>query len=267
MMKKYTAMAKVMGIININEDSFYAPSRARTPVMILDRIEQMVAEGADIIDFGACSTRPGSTPVEPSVEWENLELALSIFKLNFPEMVFSVDTFRSEIVRRCYDSFGSFIVNDISAGEDDEKMLETVGRLGLDYIAMHKRGTPATMQSLCEYDDVTEDVLQYFREFEVKARESGISRWILDPGFGFAKSIEQNYQMLHNLEKFKELGREILIGISRKSFIYKKLGVGPEDALEATSLLHKEAVSKGAGILRVHDVAPAVKIVKEFLQG
>ena len=260
-------MVKVMGIINIDDDSYYAPSRATTAKAISARLEEMVAQGADIIDFGACSTRPGSTPIDSAKEWDSLKFAISIFKREYPSAAFSVDTFRSEIVRRCYDEFGPFIVNDISAGEDDHKMLETVGTLGLDYIAMHKRGTPATMQSLCQYDDVTEDVVLYFREFEKRASESGIANWILDPGFGFAKSIEQNYQMLRELDKFKVFNRDILIGISRKSFIYKKLGVGPEDALEATCELHKEALAKGATILRVHDVAEAVNIVNLYQKG
>lgn len=257
-------MAKVMGIINIDDDSYYAPSRATTATDIFNRLEMMVEQGADIIDFGACSTRPGSVPIDPEKEWESLEFALSIFKKEFPSVCFSVDTFRSEIVRRCYDRFGPFIVNDISAGEDDERMLESVGTLGLEYIAMHKRGTPATMQSLCDYDDVTEDVINYFRDFQERASRFGVTNWILDPGFGFAKTIEQNYQMLEELDKFQIFNRDVLIGISRKSFIYKKLGVGPEDALEATCALHRDALAKGAAILRVHDVAEAVNVINLY---
>lgn len=256
-------MAKIMGIINITEDSYYAPSRANGNSEILQRLTTLVEEGADIIDFGACSTRPGSVPVELEKEWREIEQALKIFKTIYPGHLFSVDTFRSEIVRRCYENFGPFIVNDISAGEDDPQMLPIVGELGLKYVAMHKRGTPETMQSLCDYDNVTQQVIEYFRDFEKRAAQFGIFDWILDPGFGFAKSVDQNYQMLEELDQFKLLKREILIGISRKSFIYKPLGVGPEDVLELTSQLHAKAIAKGAGILRVHDVAEAVKVVKE----
>ena len=255
-------MVKVMGIINIDDDSYYAPSRAKSSAEISERVGMMVAQGADIIDFGACSTRPGSIPIAPEQEWESLKFALPIFVKEHPSVKFSVDTFRAEIVRNCYDSFGPFIVNDISAGEDDEQMLPLVGALGLDYIAMHKRGTPSTMQSMCDYDDVVEEVVRYFQQFQLRADEFGIKNWILDPGFGFAKTIEQNYQMLENLERFKSLGKPLLIGISRKSFIYKKLGVGPEDVLEETCQLHRLALDKGADILRVHDVAEAVEIVK-----
>lgn len=251
---------KIMGIINITEDSFYSGSRAMTPEKIREKLAAMAQEGADIIDFGACSTRPGSVPVEEKEELKRLETAINVLKREFETMPFSVDTFREAVARRCYENFGHFTVNDISAGEDDPKMLSTVGRLGLGYIAMHKRGTPATMQSLCQYDDVTEDIIKYFREFEKKAEDAGIQEWILDPGFGFAKTMEQNYELLDNLSKFKVLGREILVGISRKSFIYKKLGITPEEALPATTELHKIAVANGADILRVHDVAAATAI-------
>ena len=253
-------MVKVMGIINVDDDSFYSASRALTEKEILSRLETLVGEGADIIDFGACSTRPGSTPIDAQTEWERIDKALDIYTRNFSGIPFSVDTFRSSIVRRVYDKYGTFMVNDISAGEDDPMMLATVGELSLPYIAMHKRGTPSTMQSLCQYDNLVEDILQYFRDFEIKAGKAGIKEWILDPGFGFAKTIEQNYELMDNLHRFKELGREILVGISRKSFIYKKLGITPEEALEPTTALHRQAIREGADILRVHDVAAAVAI-------
>ena len=254
-MKKNTDI-KIMAIININNESFYKGSRAVTPDEIRKKLEQHLQEGADIIDFGACSTRPGSIPIDAEEEWRRLEPALSIFKKDFDSVPFSVDTFRESVVRKCHDEFGDFIVNDISAGEDDPAMLDTVGRLGLKYIAMHKKGTPSTMQSLCQYDDVVEDIIEYFRDFEKKAADAGIKDWILDPGFGFAKTVDQNYELLDNLSKFKVFGRKILVGISRKSFIYKKLGITPDEALPATTELHKIAIENGADILRVHDVAP-----------
>lgn len=250
-------MFKIMGIINVDDDSFYSASRAMTPEEISTRLHTLTSEGADIIDFGACSTRPGSIPIDQEEEWKRLHSAITIFKELYPSHPFSVDTFRSSVVKRCFREFGSFIVNDISAGEDDPEMLKCVGESGLKYIAMHKRGTPSTMQSLCQYDDVTEEILRYFRDFSRKAEQAGIEEWILDPGFGFAKTIDQNYELMDNLERFHELGKEILVGISRKSFIYKKLGITPEEALPATTALHRKAIGKGAGILRVHDVAAA----------
>lgn len=250
-----------MGIININDDSFFSGSRVHTSGEVLDRIRQMVSEGADILDFGACSTRPGSTPITLEQEWEGISIALSALKkIDSPQgsaPTISVDTFRSEIVRRTYDQIGHFIVNDISAGEDDPQMLLTVGELGLDYVAMHKRGTPATMQQHCDYADLVGEITDYFREFDLRAAQAGIGKWILDPGFGFSKTIDQNYQLLEELDKFKVLGKEILVGISRKSFIYKKLGITPEEALPATTALHRKAIALGANILRVHDVAAA----------
>lgn len=252
---------KIMGIINITEDSFFSGSRVSTIGDIKSRISQMVTEGADILDFGACSTRPGSTPIPEDEEWQRISLALDGYAQYISEggtpAQISIDTFRSGIVRNAYDRVGPFIVNDISAGEDDSQMLKTVGELGLRYIAMHKRGTPENMQQHCDYEDIIEDIIQYFREFGIRAAQAGITGWVLDPGFGFSKTIEQNYQLLEELDRFKVLGREILVGISRKSFIYKKLGITPEEALPATTQLHRLAIARGADILRVHDVAAA----------
>jgi dihydropteroate synthase len=256
---------KIMGIINITEDSFFSGSRVSTIGEIKTRISQMVREGADILDFGACSTRPGSTPIPEEEEWQRISLALDGYTQYISEggtpAQISIDTFRSGIVRKAYDRIGPFIVNDISAGEDDIQMLKSVGELGLKYIAMHKRGTPENMQQHCDYEDIIEDIIQYFREFDIRAAQAGITDWVLDPGFGFSKTIEQNYQLLEELDRFKVLGREILVGISRKSFIYKKLGITPEEALPATTQLHRLAIARGADILRVHDVAEAKELV------
>ncbi len=257
----------LMGIVNLTDNSYYSASRfldengkvAIDP--LLKRIDTLINEGADIIDIGACSTRPGSEPVGENEEWVRLRAALQPIQNAFPSLCLSIDTYWSSVVERSHDLIGNFLVNDISAGEDDPQMLQTVGRLGLGYIAMHKRGTPKTMQSLCNYDDVTADVLKYFKDFSIKAEEAGIKNWILDPGFGFAKTIEQNYELLRGLEIFDELGRKILVGVSRKSMIFRALGLSPEECLAPTQVVHIKALEKGADILRVHDVADAKKTV------
>lgn len=272
-----------MGIVNLTDDSYFAESRCGTDERILVRnamemIERMAEEGADIIDLGACSTRPGSLPVGPEEEWRRLAPVLKAAVARFPEMRFSIDTVYSEVIRSAYDLMSgvlgsqwarrALIVNDISSGEDDPGMLPLVGRLGLVYMAMHKRGTPLTMQSMCDYDDVTSEVKAYFDAFAVRAREFGIDEWILDPGFGFAKTVEQNYQLLRELEVLSSCGaeaagwrRRILVGVSRKSMIYKMLSITPDEALPATQVLHLKALQNGADILRVHDVAEAVRTV------
>ena len=223
-----------------------------------------IAAGATIIDVGACSTRPGSDPVGEEEEWRRLKAFLPELKAAFPHARISIDTYFSSVVRNVYDLVGDFIVNDISAGEDDPHMLETVGKLGLTYIAMHKRGTPKTMQSLTEYGDVCHDIHEYFEEFAAKARKYGIRDWILDPGFGFAKTVGQNYELMRGLAGFTDLGRRILVGVSRKSMIYRKFDITPEEALPATQALHMAALCAGADILRVHDVAPARQTIEIY---
>ena len=275
-----------MGIVNLNGDSFYAGSRASGADAIA-RARQMWADGADVVDLGACSTRPGSTQPSLEEEWSRLEPALKTLSYTKPapsvyeprktglsytksassvyEPWISIDTFRAEIVRRAYEVIGPFLVNDISAGEMDPEMLSTVGRLGLPYVAMHMRGTPETMQSLTDYDDVVAEVIRYFREFEKKAADAGIREWILDPGFGFAKTVEQNYQLLGRLDEVKEaFSQEILVGLSRKSMIYKALGITPEEAMPATQVLNYAALERGATWLRVHDVVPAVQTARLY---
>ena len=251
----------IMGIVNLTDDSYFASSRCADVDMALSRVERMVAEGATIIDFGACSTRPGASLVDPEREWARLEAVLPHVREVFPQVKLSIDTFRSEIVAKTYDLIGDFIVNDISAGEDDQKMLPLVGRLGLDYIAMHKRGTPENMQSLTDYTDVMGSVVTYFNSFAEIALQNEIRNWILDPGFGFAKTIEQNYQLLSGLDSFKTLGCPVLVGVSRKSMVYKYFNISPEDSLPATQVLHFKALQKGADILRVHDVAEAAHTI------
>lgn len=255
---------KIMGIVNLTDDSYYAPSRCPEVNSALKRIEKMISEGADIIDIGACSTRPGSLPVGAEEEWKRLKPVLEALRKECPSAVVSIDTYWSSVVRKAYDLIGSFIVNDISAGEDDSSMLETVGRLGLTYAAMHKRGTPVTMQSLTDYDDVTEEVMSYFAAFSVKAHEAGIDDWIVDPGFGFAKTTDQNWQLARDLARFKKFGRPLLVGVSRKSMIYKKFSISPEESLPAVQVLHMHSLINGADILRVHDVAEAKRTTEIY---
>lgn len=261
---------RVMGIVNLTDDSYFTRSRHMLADGRIDvgravrDIGKMFGEGADIVDIGACSTRPGSVPVGENEEWRRLSPVMAVLRKEFSDRTFSVDTFRAGIVRKCHDAIGNFIVNDISAGEDDPEMLGTVARLGLTYIAMHKRGTPETMQELCSYGDVTEDVVAYFLDFAARAEAAGIRDWILDPGFGFAKTLEQNYRLLGELERFSVFGRQILVGISRKSMIYSLLGITPEESLPQTQVLHLAALERGADILRVHDVAEAVHTVRLY---
>ena len=251
----------IMGIVNLTDDSYFAQSRCQDVGSTLSRVGRMLDEGATIIDLGACSTRPGSQPVDPEEEWRRLEKVLTPIREAYPDAKISIDTYWSEVVSKTYDSIGDFIVNDISAGEDDPAMLPVVGKLGLRYVAMHKRGNPETMQSLTDYNDVVDDVLLYFKQFSEKALQYEIKDWILDPGFGFAKTMDQNYEMLSRLDEFKVLDRPVLVGVSRKSMVYKLLGISPEDALPATQVLHLKALQQGADILRVHDVAEATQTI------
>lgn len=257
-----------MGIVNLTDDSFYAGSRCADVGSAVCRIRQMLDDGADIIDIGACSSRPGSVPVSESDEWRRLEPLLKALRADVPGVSISVDTFRSSIVRRVFDTFGEFIVNDISAGEDDPQMLKTVGRLGLRYVAMHKRGTSVTMQEMTDYEDVVDSVYEYFLDFARRASDEGVEDWILDPGFGFAKTVSQNYALLSRLDALKTDYRghhpDILVGVSRKSMIYKPLGIDPESSLAATQAVHMAALIKGADILRVHDVSEARQTVSLY---
>ena len=230
----------------------------------------MLDEGTDIIDIGACSTRPGSVPVGEDEEWRRLEPVLMAIKETCPDVRLSIDTYWSSVVRRAHALIGDFIVNDISAGEDDPLMLPTVGELGLTYVAMHKRGNPQTMQQMTQYDDVVEDVKSYFEDFSVKAASYGIKEWVLDPGIGFAKTIEQNYEILRRLDEFKEVGvsadihPRILVGVSRKSLIYRYFNISPEESLPATQVVRLQALMRGADILRVHDVKEAKRTIELY---
>ena len=256
----------IMGIVNLTDDSYFSASRCASPSQAVALASRLVDEGASILDFGACSTRPGAEAVGAEEEWRRLRPALEAVRKEFPDVRISVDTYWSDVVRRAYDAIGDFIVNDISAGEDDPQMLPLVGRLGLTYVAMHKRGTPQTMQSMTDYEDVTSEVAGYFSDFAERAEQAGVRDWILDPGFGFAKTLEQNYQLMRDLSRFKASfpSRKLLVGVSRKSMVYRLLGITPEESLPATQVLHLHALQNGADILRVHDVEQAVQTVSLY---
>ncbi|MDR1681414.1 MAG: dihydropteroate synthase [Prevotellaceae bacterium] len=251
----------VMGIVNVTPDSFYAASRCLSESALVERIAEMVADGIDWLDLGGCSTRPGSETATEDEEWQRLEPAMRIIRRHFPRLPVSVDTFRSGIVRRLYDAYGAFIVNDISAGDDDHAMIALVGRLQLPYIAMHKRGTPQTMQQLTNYDDVVADVKAYLQRKLAELHDAGVGTVIIDPGFGFAKTVAQNYTLLRRLHEFTTLGAPLLIGISRKGMLWQPLCCRPADTLCATSALHLQALLHGAGIVRVHDVKEARQMI------
>ena len=239
---------QLMGIVNLTPDSFYEPSRASGTEEALSRIRELLASGVDIIDLGAVSTRPGAADVPLEEEWRRLEEVLPRLKdAGFP---ISIDTTRAEIVRRAYDLTGSFIVNDISAGEDDARMLPAVAELGLPYIAMHKRGNPRCMDALTDYPKgVVEEVLEYFDSFAQKADSLGITNWILDPGFGFAKTAEQNWELLNRLPEFRRFGRPILVGVADKRFTHTK---NPSTGHGGSRYAERLAARLGADILRVH---------------
>ena len=262
-----------MGIVNITDDSYFAESRCLDGQSVdkaVERTGRLLEEGADIIDIGACSTRSGALQIGPDEEWRRLEPVLRALSGEFPSARISIDTYWSSVVERAYGLIGSFTVNDISAGEDDPKMLPLVGKLGLPYIAMHKKGTPGTMQSLCSYppshreglSDVSCAVSDYFDAFALRAKEYGITDWVMDPGFGFAKDLEQNWTLMREMDKILKPGHKTLVGVSRKSMIYRMFGITPEESLPATQALHMAALDKGADILRVHDVAEAVRTVR-----
>ena len=261
-MHKYT---NIIGIINLNDDSFYRHSRVENAESFHARVESMFEDGADMIDIGACSSRPGSIYPGEAAEWKRLKWALDEVASSFPGRIFSVDTFSSEIVRRTYDRIGPFMVNDITAGEADERMLATVAELELPYIAMHSRGRGQTLDSMCDYKDVVGDVKDYFREFGRKAEAAGVTDWILDPGFGFAKTAGQNLEMLARLHEFMDLGRPVLVGISRKRMVWEPLGLTPETCLDVNLALQGQAALQGAAYLRVHDVAACRDYLRRIL--
>lgn len=256
---------KVMGIINITPDSFYDGGVLKNKKTILIQAEKMLFEGATFLDLGGYSSRPGAKDISISEELNRVIPAIELILKNFPETLLSIDTFRSEIAKKAIES-GAAIINDISAGMLDDAMLPTVAQLQVPYIMMHMRGTPQTMQSQTDYDNVTLDILHYFSERIAAARKLGINDIIADPGFGFAKKIEQNFELLNNLELFKRLETPLLAGFSRKSLIYKTLNITPQESLNGTTVLNSFALLKGVNILRVHDVKEAIECVELFNQ-
>lgn len=252
---------KVMGIINITPDSFYSASRATSDKEILKSAEKMLAEGASFLDLGAYSSRPGADSIPAEEEIKRMIPAIELILKEFPEAILSIDTFRAEIAEKSIKS-GASIINDISAGKLDEKMLPLIAKYQVPYIMMHMKGTPQTMKDLNKYDDLVADVLFYFSERIKAARNLGINDIIIDPGFGFAKNISQNFELLSKLELFKNLDLPLLAGVSRKSMIWKKLEISAQEALNGTTVLNTTALLKGANILRVHDVKEAIECIK-----
>lgn len=252
---------KIMGIINLTSDSFFKDSRVQNETMLLKRIEKFILEGAEIIDIGAMSTRPGAPLIDESIEFKKIRFALELITKHFPEVLLSVDTVRSNVAAMSCD-LGTSLINDVSGGDYDYKMFEVISKFKIPYVLTHSRGNSQNMQTLTEYDNIIQDIAQSLSLKIKKLNEIGISEILIDPGFGFAKNLDQNYQILNNLEYFKVLNCPILIGISRKSMIYKELGINPEDALNGTTALHMYALLKGANIIRVHDVREAKEVIQ-----
>ncbi len=253
---------KVMGIVNVTPDSFYASGRSADKDAIERRIMQLREEGADIVDIGGYSTRPGAAEVDPEEEYRRLASGLEIVKRLWPEVPVSVDTFRSSVARRCVDEWGVDIINDVAGGLLDPEMWAVVAELRVAYVLMHMRGTPATMQTLTDYADVTAEVITDLSKKAYELRGLGVNDIIIDPGFGFAKTPAQNFLLLDELREFCKMGMPVLAGLSRKSMIWRTLGVTPEESFEGTCALNAIALREGASILRVHDVKAAVEIVK-----
>ena len=257
---------RVMGILNVTPDSFYAGSRTQTEVEIARRVKRIVSEGAAIIDIGAYSSRPNADNVSAREEMERLRMGLKILFEIQPDAVVSVDTFRADVARMCVEEYGVAIINDIAAGEMDANMFHTVAALNVPYIMMHMQGTPQDMQQYIHYDHLRMEIMQYFalRVQDLHAR--GVKDIIIDPGFGFGKTLAHNYELFKHLEDFKLFELPLLVGISRKSMIYKLLDSSPEEALNGTTVLNTIALTKGVDILRVHDVKACVEAVRIFNQ-
>ena len=252
----------VMGILNVTPDSFYAGCRMQTEQEIEQRVRQIIDEGAAIIDIGAYSSRPGAADVSPQEEMERLRRGLQVIRRVKEDAVVSVDTFRADVARMCVEEYGVAIVNDIAAGEMDKEMFATVARLHVPYIMMHMQGTPQDMQSHPHYDNLMKEICQYFARRVQQLRELGAADIILDPGFGFGKTLEHNYQLLAAMDELRLFGLPLLVGVSRKSMIYRLLDITPQEALNGTTVIDTICLLKGADILRVHDVRQAVETVK-----
>lgn len=256
------AEPQVMGILNVTPDSFYSESRKQTEEEIRHRVSQIIDEGGQMIDIGAYSSRSGADDVTAEEEMRRLAKGMKIVREISPDIPVSVDTFRADVAKMAIEELGADIINDISGGELDKNMFATVAKLGVPYILMHMKGTPQTMQNAPHYDDITKEVLLYFSEKIQRLRDLGQKDIILDPGYGFAKTLEHNYELLNNQEALCIFELPLLVGISRKSMIYRLLGNTQQDALNGTTVLNTIALQKGANILRVHDVKECTEVVK-----
>ena len=255
------SIPKIMGILNITPDSFYDGGRYNSDKKILDHVEKMIIDGAIFIDIGAYSSRPGGVDIVENEELKRIIPAIEIVNKKFPEIIISIDTFRSKVAEACLNS-GASIINDISASQLDEKMMETIAKYNVPYIIMHMKGNPQNMMDKTNYDDMLQEMIKYFSKKINQAISYKINDIIIDPGFGFAKNIKQNYDLLNHLDLLKILDKPIMVGISRKSMIYKSLDSTPQEALNGTTVLNTVALIKGASILRVHDVKEANECIK-----
>lgn len=256
---------QIMGILNVTPDSFYSDSRTPDEAHITDRVRQMMDEGADMIDIGGYSSRPGADDVTPEEEMDRLRRGLRIVRKLYPEVLVSVDTFRADVARMCIEEEGADIINDISGGMMDRQMFRTVARLGVPYILMHMQGTPDTMQVAPHYDNLRREVMLYFAERIDRLCQMGAKDIIVDPGFGFGKTLEHNYELMNHLDDFAVFNLPLLVGISRKSMIYKLTGGTPQTSLNGTTVLNTISLVKGAHILRVHDVKAAVEAKQIYM--
>lgn len=252
-----------MGILNVTPNSFFDGAKYETETQIIDRVTTLLKDGADFIDIGAYSSKPNADYVSEEEELKRLIPSIQMVLKQFPDVLISVDTFRSEVARQAIEK-GACIINDISAGSHDKKMMSIIAEFQVPYIMMHMRGTAQTMMRMTTYEDVVKELLFYFSEKVNQARSLGINDLIIDPGFGFAKTLEQNFEIMQKLDLFEILELPVLAGVSRKSMVYKPLGNSPESALNGTTALNMVALTKGASILRVHDVKEAVECVKLF---
>jgi dihydropteroate synthase len=252
---------RIMGILNVTPDSFYDGGRYQDEKSILARVEQMQADGAAFVDVGGYSSRPGASDIPESVELQRIVPVVGLIAKKFPSLFISIDTFRSAVARAAIDS-GASLVNDISGGSLDDAMYKTIASSGVPYVLMHMKGTPQTMNANASYDDLLKDLLKYFQEKVHQLGQWGIKDVIIDPGFGFAKTREHNFEILAQLEIFRMLGKPIMAGLSRKSMVWKTLNIQPEEALNGSTVLNTIALLKGVDILRVHDVKEAVQVIR-----
>lgn len=260
------SVPKIMGIINATPDSFYKGSQVPEPERAVNTAREMIELGAAVLDIGAVSSRPGAPEVPHEEELNRLSPVLESLRNEFPDFPLSVDTWRSEVARAVHQRFGVGMINDISAGRFDTKMFPTISELGIPYVMMHMQGTPGTMQVDPKYENVIDELLQFFGERVHQLRKRGVNDIIIDPGFGFGKTIEQNYMLLHYLDSFQMMELPLMVGVSRKSMIYNTLELLPEEALNGTTAAHMASLLKGASLLRVHDVKEAMETVKIFQQ-